>query len=80
MKVSIYEEKPEKEQEIILRLVSYGSIKRLIIVDEKGERIHSGNLLAINSNMTIERCHNVSTIVGLPLDGRGRLKLIGEDL
>ncbi len=79
MKVSIFDgEQGEKEQEIILRLVSRGSTKRLIMVDEKGTEIPSGNLLSIHSDMTIQRCHHISTTMGLPLDNEGRIKLIGE--
>ncbi len=87
MKVRIFDEAvmiPEKE--IILRLFRQrrsGSIKEeeivVGIVDEEGNKVHRGQLVAFAPDMRLMRRSSINEKLGLPLDYQGKLKIEEAD-
>ena len=86
MKVRIYEESmPVPEKEIILRMFKqldsgHGRGNEIVIavVDENGDQVLSGQLIAFGSNMKLIRRELVSEKLGLPTNAKGRLLLEEE--
>ncbi|KKN03338.1 hypothetical protein LCGC14_1108800 [marine sediment metagenome] len=83
MKVRIFDETvPVPEKEIILRLIpsrcSIGSVMvdeiAVAVVDEEGNRVRCGQLVAFTPDMKLIRRHCVNGELGLPLDSTGRLQ------
>ena len=81
MKVSIYNETPElpKETKITLRLTERPDHIFVTIVDEKGEKVHCGNLMSFDKQtMLLSRCNCVSPTISLPLNKDRQLLMVGE--
>ncbi|KKN17959.1 hypothetical protein LCGC14_0960670 [marine sediment metagenome] len=76
MKIKIYNEKKEKEYALKLFLSNDRIV--LALADEEGNKISSSSLISIKSDMTLVRCRNINSTLGLPLTDDNQLKLEGE--
>ena len=81
MEVSIYKDVPvkEEEREFKLKLFRFPDRVVLALADENGERINSSSLISVTDSMEIVRCASIRGDLGIPLVGRSRLKIVGED-
>lgn len=69
MKIEVFEGTPKAPEQVLrLRLVQEHDYVVLCAVDEKGNRVSSGNLLAIYADGRIVRIGSVNTGLGLQLD------------
>ena len=75
MKVEVWEQKPDDEDVLRLKLVdnSFGGVS-LVVVDQDGKRVGGGSLLHITRDGRIDMCDGVGTSFGLDLDEVGRIR------
>ncbi len=81
MKISVYEERPvkDKEQEFLLKLEKTGDYIYLKLVKKEEVFVDRGSILRINPDMTLTRCSNIDTSLGLPLNDEEQLHITGVD-
>ncbi len=71
MRFEIFNPNPEKEVVTRLRLSKVGGTIKLDAVDESGERIKFGNILAIRPNGAVHLFPSVNESIGLRLNDEG---------
>ena len=79
MKLKIFDEAtPEKEKELILRLLYTPSGVSLVACNEQGRTVGSGHILRINNDGTLMKFTGISPSLGLQLTSTGRIKDISN--
>lgn len=75
MKVEVWEQKPDDEDVLRLKLVgnSFGGVS-LVVVDQDGKRMGAGSLLHITKGGRIDMCDGIGASFGLDLDEAGRVR------
>ena len=74
MKLKIFDEAtPEKEKELILRLVYTNVGVSLVACNEQGRTVGSGHILRINNDGTLMKFTGISPSLGLQLTSTGRI-------
>ena len=76
MKLKIYDQSNEKT--LLLSFGDFDGEPTLVVVDAEGNRRPSGYILSITPN-GIRRHTCIHEDFGLPVDEKGRVKLVGED-
>lgn len=78
MKFKVYKEQDKKEKIVRFKIDEHLGGIRLIAVDEDGERLEKGSILAINPEGKLELYLGIVTDLGLELDELGAIKIVDK--
>lgn len=79
IELKIFDEKEKDKIDFSLQLKKEGDSILLCAVDEYGDLIGAGRLLAIHADGTLHLGGNINPDLGLPLDDKGRIKTCDHD-
>ena len=81
MKLRIFDEKVEVEDEVFLKLVrdtDWDDCIEVVACDRNGNIIDCGYLIAFNEDGRIDRYDSINSKLGFDLDEHGRIKEVEE--